>query len=269
MSRREWEAMTTVGVRLERAARRLASRRAPSLPWLRALAPVIDRVSSLPSETRFERHERPGVSEIAVAPQEHGDAREPWSAWTPLQPHVQARLHDVMGAGSNVVRVHDDPAADAIARHHHAEAVTVGQDVFFRRGRFQPQQDDGFALLAHETAHVLQATRPGAAWRRATDAGARQEEREAGRDEQRVRAGRAAPSAAITAPARLTAGLPSRQPSSDGVGSPVLRPMAADLDRQVDAAPAAAPMMPDLERLRRDLHRDLMSQIRADFERGA
>lgn len=42
-----------------------------------------------------------------------------------------------------------------------AEAFTVGKDVFFRRGRFEPTTERGEALLAHELVHVRQQTEHG------------------------------------------------------------------------------------------------------------
>jgi hypothetical protein len=54
------------------------------------------------------------------------------------------------------VRVHADrPAAEA-ARALRAEAFTLGRDVAFAEGRYQPGSDTGRRLLAHELAHVIQ-----------------------------------------------------------------------------------------------------------------
>ena len=57
---------------------------------------------------------------------------------------------------SRRVRVHTDDVADRFAGALGADAVTVGVDVFFRAGRFEPATPRGLALVAHELAHVRQ-----------------------------------------------------------------------------------------------------------------
>jgi hypothetical protein len=54
------------------------------------------------------------------------------------------------------VRVHDGPAADALARSVQARAFTTGRDVFFARGEYRPGTAGGDRLLAHELTHVVQ-----------------------------------------------------------------------------------------------------------------
>jgi hypothetical protein len=215
---------------------------------------------------------------------EHGDGR-------PVPPAVRARLRDIVGPEADRLRVHDGDQADGLARSRRADAVTVGRDVHFRRGRFRPQEPDGFALLAHEATHVAALARPGAAWRRATGAGRADEEDEARAREAAARRATlpaAAPPAGWPAgpvhpaapamPALLTAPAASNgsgngasaHRSGDGTGvaaPPALRPMAAAQDRATDTA-AATPAAVDLEALRRSLIDDLRHQLRTEFERG-
>jgi len=54
------------------------------------------------------------------------------------------------------VRVHTGPLADEVARELGADALTFGQHIFFRAGKWQPETPSGRELLAHETAHTLQ-----------------------------------------------------------------------------------------------------------------
>ena len=104
----------------------------------------------------------------------------------PLSPYTQQRLRDFVGPGSEAIRVHTDETANAITHAQRADAVTVGEQVFFRQGHFRPHEDEGFALLTHEAMHVIQAMRPGAAWRRATQGGLQEEEQEASIQERNV-----------------------------------------------------------------------------------
>lgn len=54
------------------------------------------------------------------------------------------------------VRVHTDAKAAESAREVHARAYTVGRDVVFGAGRYEPATTDGRRLIAHELTHVLQ-----------------------------------------------------------------------------------------------------------------
>jgi len=308
----------TLGRHLDDQARRIAARRLPVYPWARPFEVLFDHLTSLPAllDGRFERREsalagaepdigrpgkrgaspgetdarglpaiyasqaegRPLPSNVpAVAGQRDDPADRP-AEGRPLPSDVQGRLREVTGRGAEALRVHDDAAADAVARAHRADAVTVGPDVFFRQGQFQPREPRGFGLLVHEATHVLELLQPGAAWRRATGDGVHQEEAAALAQERAAVAG-SAPAVAGSAPAvgkgRVEAGNlahPLPQPAAPGAAprsappaSPALRPMTAAADRDM-SAPPPAPM--DLEALRRSLVDDLMRQLRTEFERG-
>ena len=54
------------------------------------------------------------------------------------------------------VRVHTDPRAEEAAQAFHARAFTVGRDIVFGRGEYNPSGGIGRNLLAHELAHVVQ-----------------------------------------------------------------------------------------------------------------
>lgn len=54
------------------------------------------------------------------------------------------------------VRIHDGPRAAAAAQELGARAFTVGRDIFFNRGQYQPHSSSGRQLLAHELTHTVQ-----------------------------------------------------------------------------------------------------------------
>ena len=54
------------------------------------------------------------------------------------------------------VRIHDDSVAAESARAVNARAYTVGQDIAFASGQFDPHSHEGSHLLAHELAHTVQ-----------------------------------------------------------------------------------------------------------------
>jgi hypothetical protein len=74
----------------------------------------------------------------------------------PLAPSVRAFMEPRFGKDFGNVRVHRDSSADHLARAVEAKAFTIGRDVFFRRGAFEPDSDKGKQLLAHELTHVVQ-----------------------------------------------------------------------------------------------------------------
>lgn len=70
-----------------------------------------------------------------------------------LPPGLRARLERSFGVDLGGVRVHTDEAAATAAAAIGARAYTLGQDIYFAAGEYDPS---GNALLAHEVAHTVQ-----------------------------------------------------------------------------------------------------------------
>lgn len=100
--------------------------------------------------------EAKGEADAEVAPQteERLDARK--GMGDPMSEAVKADLEARMGADFSKVRTHTDAEADELCRQHAARAFTVGSDVYFAAGEYQPGTDGGRELLAHELTHVVQ-----------------------------------------------------------------------------------------------------------------
>lgn len=75
---------------------------------------------------------------------------------SPLETGTRAVLEERMGADFSDVRVHTGAKADQSARSIGAQAYTVGTDVVFSEGAYQPETPSGRHVLAHELAHVVQ-----------------------------------------------------------------------------------------------------------------
>jgi hypothetical protein len=73
-----------------------------------------------------------------------------------LESGARSFLEDRMGADFSDVRVHTGARADESARSINAQAYTVGTDVVFRSGAYEPDTQGGRHVLAHELAHVMQ-----------------------------------------------------------------------------------------------------------------
>ena len=81
----------------------------------------------------------------------------------PLSDSVRASFEPRLGVDLSGVRVQSGPEAAELAQRLDARAFTVGRDVFFNAGQYQPESAEGRRLLAHELAHVVQEARPGPA----------------------------------------------------------------------------------------------------------
>jgi hypothetical protein len=73
-----------------------------------------------------------------------------------IEPGLRLEMEGRFGQDFSRVRVHDDTVAGESARALHANAFTVGRDLFFDSGRFAPATRAGRHLLAHELTHVVQ-----------------------------------------------------------------------------------------------------------------
>ena len=74
----------------------------------------------------------------------------------PLDAGARERFAPSLGDPLHDVRVHDDTAADGLARSVAARAFVVGSDLFFAEGEHLPGTAGGDRLLAHELTHVAQ-----------------------------------------------------------------------------------------------------------------
>jgi hypothetical protein len=119
---------------------------------------------------------------------------------------VVAELGARMGADVSGVRFHTDGAAADRAKAEGARAFTVGNDVYFGAGYYDPGSTAGQKLIAHELAHTVQQSRSGEAGvaRKAVYAGAQDAaEVEADRVAELVVAGQTAEVSAAPTPGAL------------------------------------------------------------------
>ena len=69
-----------------------------------------------------------------------------------LREEFEHVTHSALGS----VRLHTGPASQQAAKALQARAFTVGRDVYFAAGQFQPGTPEGDHLLAHELTHTVQ-----------------------------------------------------------------------------------------------------------------
>src|SRR5262249_3074160 len=107
---------------------------------------------------RVDRRAEPGGDDIedqgalSTAYQFLGTAR----GGQPLPADLVARLSRDLGVDLSSIRVHTNEAAARASAALRARAFTIGTDIYFAAGAYEPSSDEGIALIAHEAAHVAQ-----------------------------------------------------------------------------------------------------------------
>lgn len=148
---READAIAARVVRGGTAAGDLTLSRTPAL-ILRACAACEAEDEQLQRKSAGQEPSEPvvdGVMQRAI------DA-ERASGGSPLPGDVRSFMELRFGRPFSHVRVHHDAKAAGMAARIDAQAFTVGQDIFFGRGGYQPRVAHGKLLLAHELVHTLQ-----------------------------------------------------------------------------------------------------------------
>ncbi|MET8744874.1 DUF4157 domain-containing protein [Streptomyces sp. NPDC004728] len=93
-------------------------------------------------------------------------------AGQPLDVGVRRELEEQLGHDFSRVRLHTDRDAGVLTDLLGADAVAVGQDIFFRDGAYRPGTIYGQRLLAHELLHTVQNPEGLGALRAGRDLGA-------------------------------------------------------------------------------------------------
>ena len=81
----------------------------------------------------------------------------------PLPPDLRGYFEPRLGRDLAPVRLHTGAEAAAAAREVRAQAFTVGPDIAFSPGAYDPASGEGRRLLAHELVHTVQQGAAGAA----------------------------------------------------------------------------------------------------------
>ena len=72
------------------------------------------------------------------------------STGAPLDPQIAGPMGIELGHDLGGVKVHDNAVSHQITTEMGARAMTVGADVYFDRGQYQPTTDTGRELIGHE-----------------------------------------------------------------------------------------------------------------------
>lgn len=73
-----------------------------------------------------------------------------------MDKNTQSFMQSRFGADFSDVKIHTGGEAIQMNRELNAKAFTVGNDIYFSEGQYNPDSSDGRHLLAHELTHVMQ-----------------------------------------------------------------------------------------------------------------
>ncbi len=142
---------------LDAAIQSLVAKQSARLGLFIPLTPAVPEPDKLPDEAPVQREAAHHAAVMTA-----GAEVVPRAGGRPLDPSTRHSMDARFGYDFSRVRIHDDASAAATSRHLDASAYTVGRDVVFGEGRFDPNSPAGRHLLAHELAHVVQQDRAGA-----------------------------------------------------------------------------------------------------------
>jgi hypothetical protein len=100
-----------------------------------------------------QHHSSPGAPMSEASSIVHEVLRSPGQ---PLATGTRAFMESAFGQGFSHVRIHSDTQAAALSAGLNARAFTIGRDIAFGVGEYQPGTLIGDALIAHELTHVIQ-----------------------------------------------------------------------------------------------------------------
>ena len=126
--------------------------------------PVAQRVA-LPKEERDEgkscitkafRAAEQEASNGALSHAEEAVSVASNSTGHPLPSNLHRKLEQALGADLSALRVHTGSQSVEANKAISARAYTIGHDIHFNEGQYNPESSEGQGLLAHEATHVVQ-----------------------------------------------------------------------------------------------------------------
>lgn len=119
--------------------------------------PNQERVGDKNNQILLSKHGEGATTAGREAPEVVHDVLR--TAGQPIDAETARFFEPRFGHDFSDVRIHADAQADVSARAVGALAYTVGQNIVFGQGRYEPRTNEGRRLLAHELTHVVQQRR--------------------------------------------------------------------------------------------------------------
>ena len=117
--------------------------------------PVQRKCEACEKEEKVQKKEGPG-SEAVVSPSIESRLSSASGSGTALPDRVRNSMESSVGVDFSNVKIHTDSNAVQMSKDLKAQAFTLGSDIYFNNGKYNPENKDGQHLLAHELTHVVQ-----------------------------------------------------------------------------------------------------------------
>ena len=109
-----------------------------------------DQLRGLPGRRRR------ATQELLVSPSLETVIRRNKGLGQTLPVHVREAMEEAFQLDFSRTRIHTDAQSGRLNQSLNARAFTMGQDIFFGQGKYNPNSRQGKKLLAHELTHVVQ-----------------------------------------------------------------------------------------------------------------
>ncbi|BAY09891.1 eCIS core domain-containing protein [Calothrix sp. NIES-2098] len=119
-----------------------------------------------PKKKEEEKIQRKAEGQANVAANVAADIQSSMATGSPLPLSVRRFMEPRFQANFSNVKINTGDKAAKLNRQLNAQAFTVGNQIFFGKDKFQPEQPEGKELIAHELTHTIQQ---GAAIQRSED----------------------------------------------------------------------------------------------------
>lgn len=203
-----------------------------------------------------------GAPKLPETPEGAGERKE-------IPENLLSKFSHLLKVKIPPVTIIQSDRTDAFLRAKNAAAMTLGQRIYFQKGKFDLQAPEGLGLAGHELTHAAQEGGLSSSPRHGLIS---QLEQQALENERLVL--RNAPyfqeAPQVSAPAAGRAELP---PDTSHRATPMFASAAREVSAGASEAPPEtkpAPAIPDSEmkRIKEEVYRDIMMRLKIDFERG-
>ncbi len=75
---------------------------------------------------------------------------------TPMDKQTSSFMENMFGTDFSNINIHTNNSSVQLNNQLNSQAFTVGNDVYFNSGKYNPSNNDGKRLLAHELTHTIQ-----------------------------------------------------------------------------------------------------------------
>ena len=106
------------------------------------------------SITPFIQRKGSGVPAVSAATSQSIESSR--GGGSRMDSHTESFMSSRFGGDFSNVKIHNDGQSARLNRELSSKAFTVGNDIYFNDGQYQPGSSSGKHLLAHELTHVVQ-----------------------------------------------------------------------------------------------------------------